>query len=309
MQQVGDLSRGGGQPQGFALLDLNLFREIRAYSECGQKIERDMPWVERDRIGPHIRDTLADGSTLLVVRDLGFGIPPVPEIWTLGQQYLGRGDSAIPVYELRLSPDRTMLAYAGAFSSPRRGQDSGIFVQRFDENGLDPRCLHETALDPRVHHPVSWRPDSKSISTTVAGRVVEISVADGRQTIIDDGCCPKWSPDGKWIAYVDPDQHLVLRNLETGEVQRPLPKKKLLGSCLEWSPDMRLLSVCELPASQPDPRNRVLSIIGVLNVRDKTYQTAHETTWGKTPQFRWVRAKDGDLEPLLALLKRIHEQK
>jgi hypothetical protein len=118
--------------------------------------------------------------------------------------------------------------------------------------------------------------------------------ADGHRRALAAGSCPKWSPDGKQLAYLDENGELILLEVATGAKRKPVPGHKLVGGCIEWSPDMRLLSLCFLPDRQPDP-NRYVSYVGVLNLRDGTYRRFDKMVWGYSPNFRWIKTEDGGI--------------
>jgi hypothetical protein len=103
------------------------------------------------------------------------------------------GSCAFPA----LSPDGKTLAYA---SDGGGSEDFNIWIQQLD--GGDPvRLTHHPASD----HSPDFSPDGMNIafrSKRDGGGIYVMSVHGGREhRLVDRGYAPRYSPDGRWIAY------------------------------------------------------------------------------------------------------------
>jgi dipeptidyl aminopeptidase/acylaminoacyl peptidase len=98
-----------------------------------------------------------------------------------------------------------------------------------------------------------------------------------------------WSPDGKTIAYCANDTNpanmdILLRNMETGAITRPLPSGKLYEP-VAWSPDGRYLTVIDVYSNT----NQNILLLDVRS-GEATDTTPHE---GETIFYPGPWASDG----------------
>ena len=304
------------QPAGaeYALLSLQTDPRV-AYDPCGNEIGEyhTIPsWAD-------IWDVSGSAEQVLIGH-LSESGPKLGLYDSTGRLVLAAGRTTPLALELRLSPDHRHLAASGTFGlqnpppgyrPPVQGAWAGVFVRRPDEFVW--RTLLSAPVDPSHTLPISWAPTSDALVTTLGANVVEVWLNDGHRKVLGEGCCAKWSPDGKQIAYLNGKGELVLREVSTGADRRPLPGQKVLGPCIEWSPDMRFLSLCFPPDRQPDP-NRYISYIGVLDIQKGTSHPFrlrffwHRWVWGYSPSFRWLRMGRGGAKPVFDLLNQLSAQ-
>jgi serine/threonine-protein kinase len=146
----------------------------------------------KPRLGP-------DGSTLFVeVAD------PEAAIWSynIGRGTLTRLTHGGVSYGPVPGPDGTRVAYEAT-----RDGVAGALVARVD--GSDEQRLTSTK---RIHLPTSWSPDGKTLALTFAAESgfleVLLVTVDGEHTLRTfvqgsfNAGGAKFSPDGKWVAYV-----------------------------------------------------------------------------------------------------------
>jgi hypothetical protein len=303
------------QPAGdeYALLTLDA-SPLVAYDSCGNKVGQYEHKFRHNAV-PYLTsvfDVSADGQEVLISYLTQQAGPELGLYDSTGRLVLATIQTGPSAPEMRLSPDHRLLAASGTFEQrdppptyrpPVEGAWTGVFIRRPEEFGW--RTVASAPVDPSHLLPISWAPTSDAVVTTLGTNVVEVWVNDGHRKVLAEGCCAKWSPDGKQIAYVDGKGELVLRDVSTGADRRPLPGQKVVGPCMEWSPDMRFLSLCFLPDHQPDPKNRYMSYIGVLDLEKGTSRRFGDWVWGYSPSFRWLRMRRGGVQPVFDLLDQL----
>jgi Tol biopolymer transport system component len=175
------------------------------------------------------------------------------------------------------SPDGTQLVYYSRPPSPApqtsdpRGRAFHIFVANADGSNAHP-ILDGMTFRLDVFTPPSWSPDSRSIAfrsdndgtdqiwvVNVDGPAPRAPITRGTAT----RSAPAWSPDGKWIAYVESrlsvpavNALVVARPDGSGRVvlhqqQSVSPGEASFGESLRWSPDSRSIAY----ARGRDPAN------------------------------------------------------
>lgn len=194
---------------------------------------------------------------------------------------------------LSLSPDGSEIAYVT--------NTSGQFnLWRQSTGGGYPHQL--TTFDDRTVREVAWSPDGETILFTAdregdefhqvyrmpagGGWPVALTEGPGVQHFLGAGA---WSPDGRTVAYAgndrEPtDQDVILRDVEGGEVGRPLAGGASYFPSV-WAPDGSALTAIDL-------RSNTDTDVHVVSVRDgtTTLVTAHE---GEVKFFLGPWAEDG----------------
>ena len=147
-------------------------------------------------------------------------------------------DSGADNVEPAFSPDGQQIA----FHSTRGG--GGIFVM--GATGESVRRVSDTGFSP------SWSPDGKSIVVSTltfgdpavrggTGVLYVIDVASGRRRQLQTGDAvqPRWSPDGRWIAYwgVAEGRRVIFTVAAAGGASSPVVAGDAINWAPAWSPD------------------------------------------------------------------------
>ncbi len=85
-----------------------------------------------------------------------------------------------------------------------------------------------------------WSPDSKQFAYETDGTVDVYDLEGNKTRVLAKGKYPTWSPDGKWIAFLDQDTYYAIR--PSGEDRKTLFHKWHAQSGLWWSPDARIVA-------------------------------------------------------------------
>jgi dipeptidyl aminopeptidase/acylaminoacyl peptidase len=131
----------------------------------------------------------------------------------------------------------------------------------------------------------SWSADAsqfvcaRTVGEGVAGKQIWVMAADGRGgSSIGQGTSPRWSPDGKTIAFFR-DNGIVLYDTEKKESRVLVPREghryTSLGDGLVWEPDSKRLA---LLATRPNFTELVL--VAVQNDADREDQVKTPTKKG-----------------------------
>jgi Tol biopolymer transport system component/predicted Ser/Thr protein kinase len=139
------------------------------------------------------------------------------------------------------SPDGTRIAFSGA----KPGEPYRIYVVPVDGGGPEQLTFGENELDP------SWSKEGNAImfGTGAGGSGVEskIMLLDLKthaltEVVGSQGiCCPRWSPDGRYVTAVTADtQKLLLLDLSTQKWRQLADKMGPFGY-LTWAPDGRYI--------------------------------------------------------------------
>jgi WD40-like Beta Propeller Repeat len=87
-----------------------------------------------------------------------------------------------------------------------------------------------------------WSPDGKEIVFESDGNIVVQRVEGGQPRILGVGKAPTWSPDGKWIAYLDEREHNFYAIHPSGDGKKKLFHSRDGMAGLYWSPDARIVA-------------------------------------------------------------------
>ncbi len=87
-----------------------------------------------------------------------------------------------------------------------------------------------------------WSPDDTQIVYDADGKVRVSEIEKGKSNVRDlaEGKEPTWSPDGKWIAFLDDETYCAIR--PDGTDRKRLFQKHHAASGLYWSPDSRIVA-------------------------------------------------------------------
>jgi Tol biopolymer transport system component len=101
------------------------------------------------------------------------------------------------------SPDGTRIAFSGPFCDDEQLDD--LFLMNPD--GSNVKRITESAVTRIFYSDPAWSPDSRRLAATscLMGCSILVMNADGSaQTYLATGWRPRWSPDGKFVAFSMP---------------------------------------------------------------------------------------------------------
>ena len=173
----------------------------------------------------------------------------------------------------RWSPDGTRISFSGA----KPGESYRIYIISADGGNAEQVSAGANDLDP------SWSKDGKAIMFGVFPApdkpesakimVLDLKTRALNQVAGSQGiCCPRWSPDGRYVAAISADnQKLLLLDLTTQEWRQLWSDKMGTVGYVTWSPDSKYLGF--------------------------------DTSFTADPGFFRVRVGDGQIERVVSLSK------
>jgi eukaryotic-like serine/threonine-protein kinase len=167
------------------------------------------------------------------------------------------------------SPDGTRIAFSGA----KPGEPYRVYVIPVDGGSPEQLTSGESELDP------SWSEDGNTLMFGVLGALSnvesKIMLLDLKTHVLtqvagsQDICCPRWSPDGRYVTALSADsQKLLLLDLST-QKWRQLAEKMGTFGYMTWSPDGKYIGF--------------------------------DTSYTADPGFFRVRVADGQIERVVSL--------
>jgi beta-lactamase regulating signal transducer with metallopeptidase domain/Tol biopolymer transport system component len=145
------------------------------------------------------------------------------------------------------SPDGTMIAFS-SIQSPRNA-----LIRVVPTSGGEARVVADVHLDDRfrfysrIH---AWSPDGKELTVASEGMISNFPISGGdartvvrlTDTRIDGVTWPRWSPDGRLLAFQGGiDQNLYVYRPDNGKPQ-PLSSGEIDLDAWYWSPDSKWIS-------------------------------------------------------------------
>jgi len=173
----------------------------------------------------------------------------------------------------RWSPDGTSISFSGA----KPGESYRIYIISADGGNAEQVSAGANDLDP------SWSKDGKAIMFGVFPApdkpesakimVLDLKTRALNQVAGSQGiCCPRWSPDGRYVAAISADnQKLLLLDLTTQAWRQLWSDKMGTVGYVTWSPDSKYLGF--------------------------------DTSFTADPGFFRVRVGDGQIERVVSLSK------
>ena len=179
-----------------------------------------------------------------------------------------KADDGQPIASLRLTPDGKTAVYAvgselnGSQESANpeswtKGAKQQVFAFDIDNRNAEPRLLGDMGCPEEGCEDIQISPDNRQVLWS-AKKKLWLASLDGKQqakelaAVRGDAITPKWSPDGKHVAFVsDRDSHgfIAIYDLD-GQSIRYLAPSVDKDSMPRWSPDGKSIVFVRTPGEE-----------------------------------------------------------
>ena len=205
------------------------------------------------------------------------------------------------------SPDATQIAFSGA----KPGEPYRIYRIPVDGGSPEQLSSGESDLDP------SWSKDGNTLMfgvlpATGDPRPAKVMLLDLKTRALTEVpgsegiCCPRWSPDGRWVIALSADnQKLLLLDLSTQKWRQLADKMGVIGY-MTWSRDSKSVGFdTSFPTTDPGffrvgiPDGQIARILSLKKIR-RFFPTSGEWS-GMAPDGSPLLVRDISTQEIYAL--------
>jgi Tol biopolymer transport system component len=172
------------------------------------------------------------------------------------------------------SPDSTRIAFSGA----KPGDPFRIYVVAAEGGSLEQASSGKNDLDP------SWSKDGSALMYGIlpapddpqSAKLLLLDLKTHAQTLVagsEGVCCPRWSPDGRWVIALSADnQRLLLLDLSTQKWRQLADKMGTFGY-MTWARDSKSVGFDTSFTADPGffrvaiPDGQITRVVSLSNVR------------------------------------------
>ena len=169
--------------------------------------------------------------------------------------------------DIALAPDRERLA---VIATSRTTRQRGLYLLQTDAVDAHSTSRLIYGDDEPLGPGLSWSPDGQRLLFEAGGKIQAVNLASAIPAMIASGTDPSWSPDGRWIAYLD-NSRIMLKDVNDNRAFS-IPGTRRFISVAAWSPDSKHFLIAEdrgVPDREcRDPRRLVTVSVPGLQVSD-----------------------------------------